>query len=98
YSAMRTKLGEVMVSATPRPAPNALAKCVLPAPRSPHRQTRSPGSATRASARPRRLVASGSGQWTTWVAGRTGDIGTAEGTGGAEPPTDRQNGRGRAPR
>ena len=44
YSAIRTKLGEVMVSVTPRPAPIALARCVLPAPRSPHRQIRSPAT------------------------------------------------------
>ena len=47
YSAIRMKLGEVIVSATPRPAPKALARCVLPAPRSPHRQITSPGPATR---------------------------------------------------
>ena len=44
---------------TPSPAPNPLAKTVLPAPSSPHRQTRSPGAATPASAAASRCVASG---------------------------------------
>ena len=42
---MRTNDGDVIVAVTPRPAPIALARCVLPAPRSPHRQMRSPAAA-----------------------------------------------------
>ena len=52
YSAMRMNEGDVIVALTPRPTPIALARCVLPAPRSPHRQMRSPASATDPSARP----------------------------------------------
>ena len=36
---MSTKLGELTVSATPSPAPNPFANWVLPAPRSPKRQS-----------------------------------------------------------
>ena len=61
YSAMRMNDGDVIVSVTPRPAPNAFARWVLPAPRSPQRQIRSPGSAAVARAPPRAAVASGSG-------------------------------------
>src|SRR6185437_8422248 len=46
YSPISTKLGELIVSRTPRPAPKPLAKTVLPAPSSPHRHTTSPGWAT----------------------------------------------------
>src|SRR3954467_10414277 len=60
YSLIRMKLGDVTVFATPRPAPNPFASWVLPAPRSPHRQIRSPGAATAASAAPSARVASGS--------------------------------------
>src|SRR4029079_16066082 len=61
YSAIRMKLGEVIVSATPSPAPNAFARCVLPAPTSPHRQMTSPARAALARARPRADVAPGPG-------------------------------------
>src|SRR5258706_793106 len=59
YSPMRTKLGELIVSLTPRPAPKPFANTVFPAPSSPHRHTTSPGSA--AVARPAAIerVASG---------------------------------------
>src|SRR5690242_10427920 len=60
YSAIRTKLGELMVAATPRPAPKPFANCVLPAPRSPRRAIRSPGLAAAARAAPRARVASAS--------------------------------------
>src|SRR4051812_25389395 len=59
YSPIRTKLGELIVSRTPRPAPKPLAKTVLPAPRSPHRQMTSPGSATEARLAANARVASG---------------------------------------
>src|SRR5262245_53725409 len=59
YSPISTKLGELMVSRTPRPAPKPLAKTVLPAPSSPHRQTTSPGSATAARRAAKARVASG---------------------------------------
>ena len=62
YSAIRMKLGEVIVSVTPSPAPNALARWVLPAPRSPHRQITSPAARRRRRARrPSAVVASGIG-------------------------------------
>src|SRR5258706_11131202 len=59
YSPIRTKLGELIVSLTPRPAPKPFANTVFPAPSSPHRHTTSPGSA--AVARPAAIerVASG---------------------------------------
>src|SRR6185436_4595641 len=57
---MRMNVGELIVPATPRPAPKPLANCVLPAPRSPQRQTRSPGWAAAASEAAKRRVASGS--------------------------------------
>src|SRR2546428_12033166 len=59
YSPIRTKLGELIVSLTPSPAPKPFANTVFPAPSSPHRHTTSPGSA--AVARPAAIerVASG---------------------------------------
>src|SRR5688572_21079412 len=59
YSPMSTKLGELMVSRTPRPAPKPLANTVLPAPSSPHRHSTSPGRAAVASRAPSVRVASG---------------------------------------
>src|SRR4051794_20071957 len=70
------KLGEVIVSVTPSPAPIAFARWVLPAPRSPHRQMTSPARATRPRATPRAVVVSGVGlvrRRSSWVAaGMTG--------------------------
>src|SRR4051794_16776117 len=67
------KLGEVIVSVTPSPAPIAFARWVLPAPRSPHRQMTSPARATRPRATPRAVVVSGVGlvrRRSSWVAAR----------------------------
>ena len=61
YSPINTKLGELIVASTPRPAPKPFASTVLPAPSSPHRQTTSPGSATVARREANVRVASGLG-------------------------------------
>src|SRR4051794_1766000 len=59
YSPISTKLGELIVSRTPRPAPKPFANTVLPAPRSPQRHTTSPGSAATARRAAKSRVASG---------------------------------------
>src|SRR5262245_4872920 len=53
-------VGELIVPLTPRPAPKPFANWVLPAPSSPQRQIKSPGSAAAASEAPNRRVASAS--------------------------------------
>ena len=60
YSVIRTKVGELTVSVIPSPAANPFANCVLPAPRSPTRHSRSPGRATAASRAASARVAAGS--------------------------------------
>src|SRR5260221_12366630 len=58
-AAIRMKLGDATTVVVPRPAPTPFARTVFPAPRSPQRQMRSPGSATSASRSPSAAVAAG---------------------------------------
>src|SRR5688572_15324485 len=68
---MRTNVGELTTSWTPSPAANPFANCVLPAPRSPRRHRRSPGSAAAARRDARSRVSAASLVTTT----RSRDVG-----------------------
>src|SRR2546423_6446910 len=92
YSAMRMKLGELIVALTPSPRPKPFANTVLPAPRSPQRQIRSPATATAARRSPSAKVASGESlvrlrAWPdVWLAGSVEPRAEREGaTGSGEP-------------
>src|SRR4029079_11242754 len=65
FSGISPRVGEFTTSITPSPAPNPFANCVLPAPSSPMRHSRSPGSPAGAGRAPRARVVAGSPDGTT---------------------------------